>query len=99
MNKDRKHKDTNVDTINPTKIKNTLFCSVKMIPQEVVQFLTLEVVQKLTLERPKGGTETHSPACMHAYIYIYMYIYIYPSLSLSPCLSLSVHSSVFALVI
>ena len=37
-----------------------------MVPQEVVQFLTLGVVQKLTLERPTGGTETNSPA----YIYI-----------------------------
>ena len=40
-----------------------------MVPQVVVQFLTLEVVQKLTLERPKGGTETNSPA--NTYIYIY----------------------------
>ena len=35
-----------------------------MAPQEVVQFLTLEVVQKLTLERPKRGTETNSPVCL-----------------------------------
>ena len=38
-----------------------------MVPQEVVLFLTLEVVPKLTLERPKSGTKTNSPA----YIYIY----------------------------
>ena len=32
-----------------------------MVPQEVVLFLTLEVVPKLTLERPKSGTKTNSP--------------------------------------
>ena len=41
----------------------------KRAPQEVVLFLTLEVVPKLTLERPKSGTKTNSPA----YIYIYIY--------------------------
>ena len=41
-----------------------------MVPQEVVLFLTLEVVPKLTLERPKSGTKTNSPA--YTYIYIYM---------------------------
>ena len=52
-----------------TKIlKNLYFYSAKMVPQEVVLFLTLEVVPKLTLERPKSGTKTNSPA----YIYIYI---------------------------
>ena len=40
-----------------------------MVPQKVVLFLTLEVVPKLTLERPKSGTKTNSPE----YIYIYAY--------------------------
>ena len=42
-----------------------------MVPQEVVLFLTLEVVPKLTLERPKSGTKTNSPA----YIYIYLSLF------------------------
>ena len=42
-----------------TKIlKKTYFCSAKMVPQEVVLFLTLEVVLFLTLEGLKSGTET-----------------------------------------
>ena len=53
-----------------TKIlKNPYFCSAKMVPEEVVLFLTLEVVLKLTLESQKSGTKTNSPA----YIYIYIY--------------------------
>ena len=43
---------------NPQK----LLSSVKMVPQQVVLFLTLEVVLFLTLEGLKGGTETNSPA-------------------------------------
>ena len=38
--------------------KKTYFCSAKMVPQEVVLFLTLEVVLFLTLEGLKSGTET-----------------------------------------
>ena len=49
--------------------KNPIFVVRKWAPQEVVLFLTLEVVPKLTLERPESGTKTNSPA----YIYIYMY--------------------------
>ena len=41
-----------------------------MVPQDVVQFLPFEVVQKMPLQRPKSGTENGSPAC----IYIYMCI-------------------------
>ena len=54
--KSRKHQN-NAWHQNVTKIlKSPYFCSVKMVPQqEVVQSLTLELVQKLTLERPKGG--------------------------------------------
>ena len=37
----------------------------KWAPQEVVLFLTLEAVPKLTLERLKSGTETNSPAYMY----------------------------------
>ena len=44
---------------NPQK---PYFCCAKMVPQEVVQFLTLEVVLFLTLEGLKSGTETNSPA-------------------------------------
>ena len=65
-------KAENTKTLIGTKMWHTIlkkpyFCSVQMVPQEVVQFLTLGVVQKLTLERPKGGTETNSPACIYIY--------------------------------
>ena len=56
--KNRKHKNTNG---HQNEKKKTYFCSLKMVPQEVVQFLILEAVQKLTLERPKRGTETNPP--------------------------------------
>ena len=39
-----------------------------MVPQEVVLFLTLEVVLKLTLERPKSGTKL---TLRHIYIYAF----------------------------
>ena len=67
-------KTQNRKTLIGTKIchknpsKNPIFVVRKWDPQEVVLFLTLEVVPKLTLERLKSGTETNSPA----------YIYIYP---------------------
>ena len=58
----------------PQKI---IFVVWKWSPQEV-QFLTVEVVLFLTLERPRRGTETKSPA--HIYIlYVCMYLDIYTS--------------------
>ena len=48
--------------------KNPIFVVRKWAPQEVVLFLTLEVVPKLTLERPKRGTKTNSPAYIYRYI-------------------------------
>ena len=59
--------DTNICHKNPQK---PYFCSAKTGPQEVVLLLTLEVVLFLTLERPKRGTKTNSPA--HIYIYIHI---------------------------
>ena len=38
----------------------------KWAPQEVVLFITLEVVLKLTLERLKSGTKTNSPVYIYA---------------------------------
>ena len=68
-----KQKNTNWHQILSQKSsKNPIFVVRKWAPQEVVLFLTLEVVPKLTLERPKSGTKTNSPA----YIYIYIYICI-----------------------
>ena len=58
-----------------------------MVPHEVVLFLTLEVVPKLTLERPKSGTKTNSPAYIYIYIYLSICLSIYLSLSLSLSLS------------
>ena len=61
-------KTQNTKTLIGTKIchknpqKNPIFVVRKWAPQEVVLFLTLEVVPKLTLERPKSGTKTNSPA-------------------------------------
>ena len=52
-------------------LKMPYFCSVKMVPPEVILFLTLEVILFLALERLKRGTETNSPA----YIYIYIHTY------------------------
>ena len=52
---------------NPQK-KTLFFVVRKWAPQEVVLFLTLEGVPKLTLERPKRGTKTNSPAYIHIYI-------------------------------
>ena len=72
-------KTQNTKTLIGTKIchknpqKNPIFVVRKWAPQEVVLFLTLEVVPKLTLERPKSGTKTNSPA----YIYIYGYSLIW----------------------
>ena len=66
-----KHKNTNWhQNLSQKSSKNPIFVVRKWAPQEVVLFLTLEVVPKLTLERPKSGTKTNSPA----YIYIYVYI-------------------------
>ena len=62
---------------NPLK---DYFCGVKMVPQEVVLFLTLEVVLFLTLERLKRGTETNSP--IYIYTYTHMYIFIILSIDL-----------------
>ena len=50
-------------------LKNPYFCSAKTGPQEVVLFLALEVVLFLTLERPKSGPTTNSPADIYIYIY------------------------------
>ena len=51
-----------------TKIlKKPYFVVRKWAPQEVVLFLTLEVVPKLTLERPKSGTKTNSPAYIYTH--------------------------------
>ena len=67
--KNTKQKDTNWhQNMSQKSSKKPYFCSAKMVPQEVVLFLTLEVVLLLTLERPKSGTKTNSPA--HIYIYI-----------------------------
>ena len=78
--------DTKICHKNPQK---PYFCSAKMVPQEVVLFLTLEVVLFLTLERPKSGTKTNSPA----YIYIYIYACFLPVLSLFLSLSLALFLS------
>ena len=68
-----KQKNTNWhQNLSQKSSKNPIFVVREWDPQEVVLFLTLEVVPKLTLERLKSGTETNSPA----YIYI-IYIYIY----------------------
>ena len=65
-----KQKNTNWhQNLSQKSSKNPIFVVRKWAPQEVVLFLTLEVVPKLTLERPKSGTKTNSPA----YIYIYIY--------------------------
>ena len=49
-----KQKDTNWHQHMSQKIlKNPYFCCAKMVPQEVVLFLTLEVVLFLTLEKAK----------------------------------------------
>ena len=62
-----KQKNTNWhQNLSQKSSKNPIFVVRKWAPQEVVLFLTLEVVPKLTLERPKSGTKTNSPA----YIYI-----------------------------
>ena len=62
-----KHKNTNWhQNLSQKSSKKPIFVVRKWAPQEVVLFLTLEVVPKLTLERPKSGTKTNSPA----YIYI-----------------------------
>ena len=79
-----KQRNTNWHQKCVTKIlKNPYFCSAKMVPEEVVLFLTLEVVLKLTLESQKSGTKTNSPA----------YIYIYISLSISFFLFLYLYHS------
>ena len=63
-----KHKNTNWhQNLSQKSSKNPIFVVRKWAPQKVVLFLTLEVVPKLTLERPKSGTKTNSPA--HIYIY------------------------------
>ena len=63
-----KQKNTNWhQNLSQKSSKNPIFIVRKWDPQEVVLFLTLEVVPGLTLERLKSGTETNSPA----YIYIY----------------------------
>ena len=88
-----KHKNTNWhQNLSQKSSKNPIFVVRKWAPQEVVLFLTLEVVPKLTLERPKSGTKTNSPA----YIYIYLSLSplssplsIYISLSIVVFLSLS----------
>ena len=36
-----------------------------------------KVVQKLSLEKAKSGTENNSPACMDIYIYIHIEVYTY----------------------
>ena len=76
-----KHKNTNWhQNLSQQSSTNPIFVVRKWAPQEVVLFLTLEVVPKLTLERPKSGTKTNSPA----YIYIYIHPFIcYYSGSLS----------------
>ena len=57
-----KHKNTNWhQNLSQKSSKNPIFVVRKWAPQEVVLFLTLEVVPKLTLERPKSGTKTNSP--------------------------------------
>ena len=57
-----KQKNTNWHQNSSQKSsKNPIFVVRKWAPQEVVLFLTLEVVPKLTLERPKRGTKTNSP--------------------------------------
>ena len=68
-----------------TKIlKNPNYCCVKMEPQKVVLFLTLEVVLKLIIERLKRGTKINFPA----YIYIYIFVHItLPIPSMPLCLS------------
>ena len=48
---------------------NPIFVVRKWSPQEVVLFLTLEVVLLLALERLKRGTKTNSPAYVCIYIY------------------------------
>ena len=84
-----KHKNTNWhQNLSQKSSKNPIFVVRKWAPQEVVLFLTLEVVPKLTLERPKSGTKTNSPAYIYIYsshiIYIYMptaseFTYLFPS--------------------
>ena len=60
-----KHKNTNWhQNLSQKSSKNPIFVVRKWAPQEVVLFLTLEVAPKLTLERPKSGTKTNSPAYM-----------------------------------
>ena len=57
-----KHKNTNWhQNLSQKSSKNPIFVVRKWAPQEVVLFLTLEVVPKLTLERLKSGTKTNSP--------------------------------------
>ena len=64
-----KQKNTNRhQNLSQKSSKKPIFVVRKWAPQEVVLSLTLEVVPKLTLERPKSGTKTNSPA----YIYIYL---------------------------
>ena len=70
-----KHKNTNWhQNLSQKSSKNPIFVVRKWAPQEVVLFLTLEVVPKLTLERLKSGTKTNSPAYIYMCIYIYIYI-------------------------
>ena len=62
-----KHKNTNWhQNLSQKSSKNPIFVVRKWAPQEVVLFLTLEVVPKLTLERPKSGTKTNSPIYIYA---------------------------------
>ena len=64
-----KHKNTNWhQNLSQKSSKNPIFVVRKWAPQEVVLFLTLEVVPKLTLERPKSGTKTNSPCQNAAYL-------------------------------
>ena len=66
--KNRKQKNTNWhQNLSQKSSKTPFFVVRKWSPQEVVLFLTLEVVLFLALEGLKRGTKTNSPA----YIYIY----------------------------
>ena len=83
--KNRKKNTNWHQNLSQKSSKTPIFVVRKWSPQEVVLFLTLEVVLFLALERLKRGTKTNSPA--------YIYIYISLSLSLSLWFSLSLSLS------
>ena len=73
-----KQKNTNWHQNSSQKSSKTpIFVMRKWAPQEVVLFLTLEVVLFLALERLKSGTKTNSPAYIYICVYTYVYSHIY----------------------